>query len=72
MKLATRCKEVGTVYDTYSGEGVNDCSTALRWTLEGPRAKGRPKTSWRRTVRRERGKAGWRSWAKVVAGNRGV
>ena len=45
---------------------MNDCSTALGWTLAGPRARGR------RTVRRERGKAGWRSWAKVVAGNRGV
>ena len=51
---------------------MNDCSTALGWTLEGPRARGRPKTSWRKTVRRERGKVGWRSWAKVVAGNRGV
>ena len=35
-------------------EGVNDCFAALRWTPEGGRARGRPKTTWRRTVERER------------------
>ena len=31
-------------------EGENDCFTALGWTPEGRRARGRPKTTWRRTV----------------------
>ena len=35
-------------------EGEDDCFTALRWTPEGRRARGRPKTTWRRTVERER------------------
>ena len=39
-------------------EGVNDCFTALGWTPEGRRARGRPKTTWRRTVEGEGGKVG--------------
>ena len=50
-------------------EGENDCFTALGWTPESQRAKGRPKTTWRRTVEKEQNKAGWKSWevAKAVA-----
>ena len=53
-------------------EGANDCFTVLEWTPEGRRARGRPKTTWRRTVEKERNKAGWKSWevAKAVAWNR--
>ena len=53
-------------------EGENDCFTALGWTPEGRRMRGRPKTTWRRTVERERNKAGWKSWnvAKAAARNR--
>ena len=39
-------------------EGVNDCFTALGWTPEGRRARGRLKTNWKRTVERERSEAG--------------
>ena len=39
-------------------EGVNDCFMALGWTHEGQRARGRPKTTWRGTFKRKRGKAG--------------
>ena len=35
-------------------EGVNDCFTTLGWTPEGKRVRGIPKTTWRRTVERER------------------
>ena len=35
-------------------EGENDCFTALGWTPEGQRTRGRPKTTWRRTVEKER------------------
>ena len=53
-------------------EGGNDCFTALGWTPEGRRARGRPKTTWRRTVEKERNKAGWKSWevAKAFAQDR--
>ena len=44
----------------------------LEWTPEGRRARGRPKTTWRRTVLKERENEGWRTWneAKVVAKDR--
>ena len=42
----------------------NDCATALSWAPEGKRKRGRPKTTWRRTVERERTKAGWQSWKR--------
>ena len=53
-------------------EGGNDCFTALGWTPEDRRARGRPKTTWRRTAEKERNKAGWKSWeiAKAVAQDR--
>ena len=44
----------------------NDCRTALTWTpegTEGRRKRGRPKTTWRKTVEREREKAGWKNWS---------
>ena len=42
---------------------------ALGWTPESWRARGRPKATCRRSVVRERGKVGWKSWnlAKVAA-----
>ena len=48
---------------------MNDRFAALEWTPEGRRARGRPKTSRRRTVERE-GKAGWKSWNLVKAAAR--
>ncbi|KAL9956874.1 hypothetical protein ACROYT_G038424 [Oculina patagonica] len=36
----------------------NDWVTALTWTLEGKRKRGRPKTTWRRTVEKERSNGG--------------
>ena len=43
----------------------DDCVTALTWTPEGRKKRGRPKTTWRRTVEKERSKAGWQSWSEV-------
>ena len=43
------------------------CATALTWTPTGKRKVGRPKTTWRRTVEKERAMAGWKSWEKVKA-----
>ena len=53
-------------------EPNNDCRTALTWTPEGRRKLGRPKTAWRRTVQREREKAGWKNWSdvKIAAADR--
>ena len=38
------------------------CMTALTWAPEGKRKVGRPKTTWRRTVEKERNELGWQSW----------
>ena len=42
------------------GEGENDCFTALEWTPEGRRARGRPKTTLKE-IEKERNKAGGRA-----------
>ena len=49
-----------------------DCSIAMTWAPEGKRRKGRPKTTWRRTVEKERKEGGWNSWseARTAAANR--
>ena len=46
--------------------------TALTWQPEGKRSRGRPKTTWRRTVEQERNQLGWQSWneARRVAAER--
>ena len=43
------------------------CVTALTWTPMGKRKVGCPKTTWCRTVEKERTKAGWKSWGEVRA-----
>ena len=43
----------------------NDCRTALTWTPEGRRKRGRSRTTWRRTAEREREKARWKNWSEV-------
>ena len=40
----------------------NDSNIAMSWAPERKRRRGRPKTTWRRTVEKERKEAGWRSW----------
>ena len=49
---------------------MNDCFTVLGWTPESRRTRGRPKTTWGRTVERERGKIGWKSWIVARAAAR--
>ena len=53
-------------------EHSNHCMTAMTWTPSGRRKVGRPKTTWRRTVEKERAEIGWGSWnvAKPVAKDR--
>ena len=46
-------------------EPNNDCGTALTWTPEGRRKRGRPKTTWRRTAERERERAAWKNRNKM-------
>ena len=50
----------------------SNCSIAMTWAPEGQRKRGRPKTTWRRTVEQERNKMGWRSWdeARIKAADR--
>ena len=50
----------------------NNCNIAITWAPEENWRRGRPKTTWTRTVEKERAEAGWQSWeeAKTVAVNR--
>ena len=41
----------------------NDSAVALGWKPEGKRNRGKPKTTWRRTVEKERDGQGWNTWA---------
>ena len=50
---------------TLRWETASICNTALTWAPEGKRKRGRPKTTWRRTVEKKRNLAGWRSWAEA-------
>ena len=43
----------------------NNMRVALTWTPEGRRKRGRPPTTWRRTVEKERNNLGWKSWASA-------
>ena len=46
--------------------------TALTWALEGKRRLGRPRTTWRRSIERERERKemGWQSWGSATASAR--
>ena len=46
-------------------DDAHDTKVALTWTPEGRRKRGRPKTTWRRTVERERDDFGWASWGEA-------
>ena len=64
-----RWRMIGHILRQDSG---NDCNVAMTWAPEGKRKKGRPKTTWRRTVEKERRDAGWGSWneVRVIASDR--
>ena len=42
-------------------EGVNDGFTALGWSTEDRRERGRPKTSWRKTAEKKKNMTGWKA-----------
>ena len=46
-------------------EQDSHCATALTWQPEGKRKRGRPKTTWRRTVEAERNQLGMQSWSQA-------
>ena len=54
-------------------EQNSDCNIAMTWAPIGKRRRGRPKTTWACTVKKERKEAGWESWndLKTIAANRG-
>ncbi len=44
----------------------DDCNVAMSWASVGKRRRGMsPKTTWRRTVEKEKEKAGWSLWEEV-------
>ena len=44
---------------------VSSSNIALAWAPEGRRKRGRPRTTWRRTVEKERTECGWTTWAEA-------
>ena len=50
-------------------EDNSDCITALTWKPEGRRKIGRPRTTWRRTVEKERNALGRASKKKLLSGS---
>ena len=50
----------------------NDSAVALGWKPEGKRNRDRPKTTWRRTLEKERDRQGWNTCAiaRQAANNR--
>ena len=73
-KLSNQVKTRRWKYIGHILRKQNTCNEriALRWTPDGRRNRGRPRTTWRRTVERERELMGFTSWstAAVAARNR--
>ena len=44
---------------------MDNTRIALTWTPEGRRKRGRPKETWRRTVKKERGELGFKGWTEA-------
>ena len=57
-----RWKFIGHILRQEQG---NDSNIALTWAPEGRRKRGRPRTTWRRTVEKERTECGWTTWAEA-------
>ena len=57
---------------TLRQDQTSDSNIALTLAPAGRRKRGRPKTTWRRTVEKERADAGWRSWneTRIAAADR--
>ena len=46
-------------------ENINNAKVSLTWNPEGRRRRGRPKTTWRRTVESEWRRLGFTSWTQI-------
>ena len=46
-------------------ESTNHAKVSLTWSPEGRRRRGRPKTTWRRTVESEWRRLGFNSWTQI-------
>jgi hypothetical protein len=52
-------RKFGWIGHTLRKDDSEQCKAALQWNLQGTRARGRPKNSWRRTTLNESGKHSW-------------
>ena len=43
----------------------NIINVVMTWVPDGKRRRGRPKTTWRRTIEKERNEIGWRSYKEA-------
>ena len=68
-KLSQQIKQRRWKYIGHILRKNNTCNEriALRWTPDGRRNRGRPKTTWRRTVEKERGTMGFSTWNAAAA-----
>ena len=57
-----RWKMIGHILRMKANENPR---TALTWTPEGKRRRGRPRETWRRTVEKERGELGFNGWTEA-------
>ena len=46
-------------------ENINNVKVSLTWSPEDKRRRGRPKTTWRRTVENEWRRPGFTSWTQI-------
>ena len=68
MSIEVKRSSDGDFWDMFLGCPENTTvSQHLSPTCTGKRNVGHPKTTWHRTMEKERTMAGWKSWEKVRA-----
>lgn len=67
LSQTVRKRRWGFIGHTLRRDRKDHARTALTWTPEGRRKRGRPKETYRRTVEKEMKQMGYNSWAAVTA-----
>ena len=62
MSLEVRIKRCKFLGHALRMPRQHHCTTALTWTPDGKTTVGRPKTTWRCSIEKERNETGWKSW----------
>ena len=67
LSQTIRKRRWGFIGHTLRRDRKDLAKTAMTWTPEGRRKRGRPKETYRRTVERERNLLGFNSWDAAAA-----